>query len=323
MKKIILLSTVMSFMSLNAWASKVEEDVSNSSPLDSYYSPSTLQELKSSFTSPKRDVVKSLSLDNFRTKELEGENLEQLFQDVLTSFNNLESLDVKYRIIGDQGVKLLSVILERLPTLKKLEFSASGKKIANGIHHLFKALNTNRTLLELRLLNTAEIDSSSWTDLAEALMKNSSLKILYVNEARHIDQKAAKALGESFEGNVTLTNLSITNIFTTEITFQLLISGLKKNNSIVRLELSNCTRVYDGHLHLAELIKMNTTIKVLEFYNNNIDDKGLFIIGESLQENKNLVKIDLSPSSYITETAREEFEERLKEHPSIKEIYIL
>ena len=60
------------------------------------------------------------------------------------------------------------------------------------------------------------------------------------------------------------------------------------NNKLHTLNLFNNKIGYDGAKEFGNLLKVNTTLRIIELGHNRIRNKGLLVIGEGLSQNKDI-----------------------------------
>jgi Ran GTPase-activating protein (RanGAP) involved in mRNA processing and transport len=145
----------------------------------------------------------------------------------LKLFNNstLNTLDLSYNSIGDDGVYSLSQMLlpNHYSSLKILSLNKNG--ISNdGVAYLAAMLQTNQTLTELSLSDN-EIGNEGVKQLANVLTyRNRTLEVLVL----------------SF------------NIFITDLCLDYLLRMLDNNQALEKFSMNDCNLSYEGKMELRE-----------------------------------------------------------------------
>ena len=149
--------------------------------------------------------------------------------------------------------------------LKKLDISYN--KIGDdGCYYLYKSLKVNKTLkcIDLRI---NEIGIEGFECISDILRLNSSINELNIG-----------------------SNIGIATV---KESSKAIYEGLKKNNSLISLDVSVSFLGEEGCEWLSEGLKLNSSLRNLCFDKNYIKD-GLIYLTEALKINKYLINLILS-----------------------------
>lgn len=156
----------------------------------------------------------------------------------LKLFNNstLETLDLSYNLIGDDGVLSLSQMLlpNHYSSLKILSLNKNG--ISNdGVQYLAEMLQTNQTLTELSLSDN-EIGNEGVKQLANVLTyRNRTLEVLVLS----------------------------CNIFITDLCIDYLLRMLESNHMLAKLLINDCNLSDEGKMDVQEEAERKTNFEIV------------------------------------------------------------
>lgn len=167
---------------------------------------------------------------------------------------------------------------------------------------LAKSLRTNTVLTTLSLINIKFGDEGAIA-LAEVLTENKTITSLSLKE-NNIDDKGANALAESLSLNNKLVELDLSeNDIGNEGTASF-IKVLKSNRTLTELNLGeNCDTEdessaitglsTEAKIDLIEVIKINSTIKVIMLSDSEVDNTTAVALADALQSNSTLIDLNV------------------------------
>lgn len=188
-------------------------------------------------------IIKGLLLNNntMQTLKLSNSCLSDENCFLLSSFLQRKVCQVRWLDlcncnIGSKGASYLALSLNYNYSLTTLEMSHNpiGDVGATAFGLIFK---TNTVLTEL-CIDCCEITSNGSVEIAEGLRENTKLEILLAN-GNQFGLEGAKSMSKAIEHNRTLQQLYLhgDNSLEEEDEVQLLLTGLKKNRTLLRLNL--------------------------------------------------------------------------------------
>ena len=268
--------------------------------------------------------------DVWSFQEYGPDHLVMCLSECLKEDDTLQELNLPYRRMTSEGVKLIAKAIKVNVVLKKLNIC--GNSVSDdGTAAISDGLKDNKSLHELNMAGNG-ITSKGAKKLAEAIKVNTTLKILNIgsntisdggaiaigdslksnNSLQEIDMdynkitsKGANKIAEAIKVNTTLKILTICNNTISDDGVAAISDSLKSNNSLQELDMSNNNITSEGAKKIAEAIKVNTTLKKLKIYNNNtISDDGVAAISDSLKSNNSLQELDMDNNNITSEGAK-------------------
>lgn len=274
-------------------------------------------------------ILKNLLSENetLISLDLSFNNLKICISDILNNNNTLQYLDLSYNkiyidnlpyLINNKNLKYLcmseqfmlynylGVILLNNTTINHLDISK------NCIEHfelyqIAESLKHNNTLLSLKLqppgliginkyindMKLLGLKETGISNLADMLKVNNTLQSLDL-VYNDIDANDIMKLIESLKFNSGLQNLNLNlcSNLTDDICF-ILADVLRKNKTLLSLNISHCRMTIKGCVYLIESLKENKTLQVLTLISNLINNDIIAQISEVLQENKSLQYFNL------------------------------
>jgi hypothetical protein len=162
---------------------------------------------------------------------------------------------------------------------------------------LAEALKDNHSITELAL---GSVKPNSCKYFAELLKINKTIKILNFLDGSSIEDKGLIFLSDVIDNdNRTLTSLILQgNQIENEGCIRLC-NSLKKNTSITHLDLSYNTLEYEAWKSIGDMLKINSTLKVLELIESGFkSEDGCVALVEGLKLNATLTKLNILANGF-------------------------
>ncbi|CAM2714794.1 unnamed protein product [Rotaria socialis] len=139
-----------------------------------------------------------------------------------------------------------------------------------------------------------------------------------------ITAKGAAIIAESLKYNTTLEELDFHNNHVSDLGVHSLAEILSSNNSILRaLGLGSNGITDNGAEHLAEMLKTNQTITWLALAGNQISDRGVKLLANTLAyQNTSLLVLSLHVNKSISDASVDTIIDMLQRNKSLKKLWI-
>jgi hypothetical protein len=198
-------------------------------------------------------------------------------------------------------IGLTSVLhaLARRPTLTKLELSCCN--LGRDEARLLRLALCNIPSLQSLVLTYGTL-AAGLTELAPALYRNTSIKVLDISKNNLIDMQSAEILRDILRHNKTMTALNLSANFFGRIVgaVECITEGMGGNSTLLKIDLSSCEMGDRGVSILAQnLGSRNTTLQKLTLYENDITSTGVGVLLETMKKNNNsITDLDLQLNPY-------------------------
>ena len=235
--------------------------------------------------------------------------------------------------VGDQSIVSLANMLQVNKTLTKVRIDAEGFFSAHTVQQLADSLMVNKTLnyLTFRGLNAwgndavriladylkrseslsslnlsfGDIGDAGATALAEVLRTNTTLNSLGLCNNPGIGNPSVMSLCEALKVNTTLCSLDLSGTGISDAGVLSLVEVLKTNtSSLTSLLLSDIKISHQSLKSIAEVLRVNSTLKYLKFEGNKVGVGGTKLIAESLKANTTLKLLSLSRNNIKAKCGR-------------------
>ena len=256
----------------------------------------------------------------------------KLFVEALQVNSTLAHLYIWVPFFGDQFIVSLANILRVNKTLTLVHFMTNGIVSAHGVQQLADSLMDSKTLNDLLLSGNAwgndtvrilagylkrsvslssfhliasDIGDAGATALAEVLRTNTTLKSMDLQKNPGIGNPSVMSLCEALKVNTTLSSLDLSGTGISDAGVLSLVEVLKTNtSSLTSLLLSDIKISHQSLKSIAEVLRVNSTLKDLTFKGNKVGVGGTKLIAESLKANTTLKLLSLSRNNIKAKCGR-------------------
>jgi Ran GTPase-activating protein (RanGAP) involved in mRNA processing and transport len=226
----------------------------------------------------------------------------------LSETSKITELDI-HRSYASPPVMGLAHILEALarrPTLTKLRLK--GCPLGPEYARLLRLALCNIPSLQSLDLTLSTLRSAELAEIAPALYRNTSIKVLDIGWNHLNGMESAALLRDILRSNKTMTALDLSgNRFgQTTGAVEYIADGLGSNSTLLKIYLSDCALRDDGVFTLAQtLCSRNTTLQKLTLDNNNsMTSTGVGeLLGAMEQSSHHITELDLRRNSIRNEGA--------------------
>ena len=256
----------------------------------------------------------------------------KLFLEALQVNSTLTRLFIMVPVMGDQSIVSLANMLQVNKTLTTVRIDAEGFFSAHTVQQLADSLMVNKTLnclmfmgnawgndavrilagymkrsesLSSLYLNCGDIGDAGATALAEVLRTSTTLNSLGLLNNPGIGNPSVISLCEALKVNTTLSSLNLSGTGISDAGVLSLVEVLKTNtSSLTSLLLSDIKISYQSIKSIAEILRVNSTLKNLKFEGNKVGVGGTKLIAESLKANTTLKLLSLSRNNIKAKCGR-------------------
>ena len=205
---------------------------------------------------------------------------------------------------------LLQKVYDNDASLTKLEFDHANLCQAE-LESLSRALYTNTNVTDLSIVGNT-FCSASLQALLDVLTFNKSLTTFILShnlltpssDNDNVPLCVAAALSSRLPGNQTLTELALEGSDISDEGFEILIKSLPPTISKLDLSDNKITNVAS----LATFLKSNTTLRVIELWENRLGDAGAICLWEAMAYNSTLEVLSVGRNG-ISEVLHEKLQQ--------------
>ena len=256
----------------------------------------------------------------------------KLLVEALQVNNTLTLLFIEVPFFGDQFIVSLANLLRVNKTLTTVKCMTNDFVSAHNVQQLADSLMVNKTVNYLMFggnawgndavrilagymkrseslsslhLNCSDIGDAGATALAEVLRTNTTLNCLGLYNNPGIGNPSVISLCEALKVNTTLSSLDLSRTGISDAGVLSLEEVLKTNaSSLTSLLLSDIKISHQSLKSIAEVLRVNSTLKDLEFEGNKVGVGGTKLIAESLKANTTLKLLSLSRNNIKAKCGR-------------------
>jgi Ran GTPase-activating protein (RanGAP) involved in mRNA processing and transport len=226
---------------------------------------------------------------------------------LLSEDSKITELEINRRYEGLPMMGLTRVLqaLGRRPTLTKLQLNAAplGRDEARQLGIAM----CNTPSLHTLILTGSTLGSVGLVELAPALYRNTSIKVLDMSDNSLNDMESARSLRDIIRHNKTMTSLDLsgTSFGRTAGAVDCIMGGVSSNSTLMKILLSRCHLGDDGVSILAQTLgSRSTPLQKLTLDNNFITSAGIGVLLETMEQNShNITDLDLQQNYIGNEAA--------------------
>ena len=227
----------------------------------------------------------SLKLLDLASNDVTHRGMESIVA-VVKCCTNLTHFSLTHNPIGDDGIQLFSLLkLENLLYLniKHVEMTEVGASA------LGEWLEHNNSLQSLEISDNNIQDNG----LTEILNTIPSTLVQLIATCCNLTCNDAENIGETLRTNKTLKHLIIPNNPIGDDGISAIASGITSNTNtaLTELNISHCEFHSKGTKSIADVLKINRTLKSLNISRNHIGDDAISTLGLGIQDNTTLTKL--------------------------------
>ena len=210
---------------------------------------------------------------------------------------------ISYSFVNAQGVQQLADSLIDNKTICNLMFCGNAWG-DDSARILASYLKKSESLSSFSLIS-GDIGDAGATALAEVLRANNTLNYLNLNGNPGIGNPSVMSLCEALKVNTTLSSLDVSGTGISDAGVLSLVEVLKTNaSSLTSLLLSDIKISHQSIKSIAEVLRVNSTLKNLKFEGNKVGVGGTKLIAESLKANTTLKLLSLSRNNIKAKCGR-------------------
>jgi Ran GTPase-activating protein (RanGAP) involved in mRNA processing and transport len=192
---------------------------------------------------------------------------------------------------------LVPLLLSENSKITELEIDKRSGGTLMGLTRVLQALARRPTLTKLSLvLASNDLGSAGLAELAPALYRNTSIKVLDISANCLSDMESATLLRDILRRNKTITTLDLSrNDFgQTTGAVECIADGLGSNSTLTEIDLSGCRlRLVAVSILAQTLGSRNTTLQKLTLANNSITSTSVGVLLETMEHNSHITDLDL------------------------------
>lgn len=165
------------------------------------------------------------------------------------------------------------------------------------VNSLTAILNNDPKLVSLQ---TYFFSVDETNQILYALKNNTTLRYLYLLQNEITGIECGAAIAEMLKYNQTLKTLDASGSHFTAIDFKAICDALTKNKSLKTLDFTGCNigDIDPNSEELAKVFKINSSIKNISLFRNNINANGINNITEGLKANTNINSLHLDRNPF-------------------------
>jgi Ran GTPase-activating protein (RanGAP) involved in mRNA processing and transport len=226
-----------------------------------------------------------------------GVDLTGLETLLLSDNSKITELEIhsSYRGLPIVGLTRVSQALRRRPTLTKLGLQGCRLGRYDAIELRMVLFNT--PCLHSLLLGDCTLGSAGLAELAPALYRNMSIKVLDISQDNLNDMESAEILRDILCSNTTMTAIDLSgNNFSAGGVVACIAEGLGNNSTLLKIDLSRCHLGDEGVSILAQTLgSRSTTLQKLALKKyNSITSTGVGVLLEMMEQSSHhITDLDL------------------------------
>ena len=190
-----------------------------------------------------------------------------------------------------------------------------GRLVSCSTKSLTKLTVTSCLVLDL---NSNELGDNTFVHIVNSLITNTTFPKISLSQCG-ISEKEGKAIGDALMVNRYLQVLDLHgNPISTGVVH--IAESLKRNRSLLKINLSACGLTEKGAESLAISLKENNSLQTLILSWNNLSDSGASHIADGLRHNNCLKRLDISHGRGLRDCGTKSLASALKLNSSLEEL---
>ena len=234
----------------------------------------------------------------------------------------LQGLNLRYNDIGPAGCQEIAKGLQMNETLRSL--GLDGNKFGNvGGLAIAGALQVNYTLEELNL-NDTDLTNQSIIAFTTVLKANNTLKVLNLSRPllKSEQEETTIHLAKMLEVNQRLEEIHLSKHRMTNDGVQKLIEHVIDNRLLLHLDLSCNSLSRDGVKCIAQFLKTDPPLKILNLGFNRAEDQGVVFLSEALAKKNFTLATLILCSNSLTDVGLCSIAKTLHTNNTLIQLYI-
>eukprot|EP00435_Cladocopium_sp_Y103_P036564 s1526_g9.t1 len=228
-----------------------------------------------------------------------GENIRSIIQQIEQGTIDGIQLSNKH-ITPYEAISLAKAVEEKMADENKStikEINLFGNTIGDeGVKAFSRVIAHENSAVEMLDLGSCGMRDRGAIDLAEALMKNKTMRVLSIR-MNHLTKPGIDAIANALNTSV-IQNLSLKDCGLSPDAVTLLAKALKTNSALKDIDLSFNKEMGTGVARIAEALKQNKSLEILDLGYCDIDDVIVDEIALMLKENTALKDINLRGNKF-------------------------
>ena len=268
----------------------------------------------------------SISEINLSDNDITCNGMRHLLDIPRCLIGELETLNVSHNQQDPQFYEVLSKFISDTPYLKT--FNLNG--IGNPESMMRGDVICSEFTASLTALRSLEVLNLVWTGIGEDLKDCQalckllsplvSLRKLCVS---HLPCESVELIINHVDGNTTLESLYMADSYFSFKVVNSLASALRRNHTLVDLNLRRCSIDSDGACRIAGALCTNSTLQKLWLEGNSIEAVAAAEFAEMLHQNKSLKELNLQRRhNFISKEGTQKLIDSLKHNTSLEKLYI-
>jgi len=230
-----------------------------------------------------QDYPDAIELNLNRAYIRNGE-IQSLTQ-IMKGLTKLEKMNLSTNFLGNEGIELLCNWIQYLPSLQTLNLASNGFGI-QGMQYLSEIIKTH-TRLERLILATNSIQVESIRCLSEALKINDHLVYLDLS-FNQLDYASFQILSENISMHQSLRHLVLTQTFLMDSSCLHLARMLRTNTTLISLDCERNGITSVGFLYICDALCINHSLQEWKMIENLIDESSVECLAILLDNNTSL-----------------------------------
>eukprot|EP01034_Spumella_vulgaris_P027076 gene27076-33746_t len=262
----------------------------------------------------KLELIKRLQHINLRNTALYDDGT-YVFATYIQTNSYIQTLDLSYNYISDEGITMLGCALPNLVSLTELKLNGNGFGI-DGLTVLVQNMHSNHSLTNLEMSGN-RLGDDGMEVICTHLHYNDCIQNLFVDSCL-IGNEGMECLHHALILNNTLVHISLAGNYIKAYGVNRLCKALEDNACLTHLNLNSNPLGPEGAKYLGDILFVNNTLKTIELASSGImatkSSYGIHGICLGLQRNHTLTTLNLKNNGMSSEHIVIEIADTLVQH---------